>query len=127
MPGVARGSSASRSHLFSTSSMGLPEAPSWFSTSSTTCRCSAQCSLEASDTMTIRSAYSASSRVDLKASTSWCGSFRMKPTVSTSRHSRRSGSSTLRMTGSSVANSLSSTSTLAPDRAFSRVDLPALV
>ena len=79
-----------------------------------------------STTCTIRSASTVSSSVALKASTSSCGSLRMKPTVSVSRKRRPSCSKAL-VVGSSVWKSRSPTPTPAPVSAFSRVDLPAFV
>ena len=51
----------------------------------------------------------------------------MKPTVSSSTISRSAGNRIRRTVGSSVANSLSSASTVLPVTVLSRVDLPALV
>ena len=67
-----------------------------------------------------------SSSVAPKASTSWWGSLRMKPTVSVSRYGRPSIYS-WRVVGSSVWNSRSRTPTSAPVSALSSVDLPAFV
>ena len=50
----------------------------------------------------------------------------MKPTVSVTRY-ERPPSLKLRVVGSSVSNSLLSTLTVAPVRAFSSVDLPTFV
>ena len=69
---------------------------------------------------------SVSSSVAANASTSWCGSLRMKPTVSVSRYVRPSSRS-VRVVGSSVWKRRSRTPTSAPVSAFSSVDLPALV
>ena len=69
---------------------------------------------------------SVSSSVAAKPSTSWCGRRRMKPTVSVSRYLRPSTSKP-RVVGSKVSKSRSRTETSAPVRAFSNVDLPALV
>ena len=78
---------SSRSALLRTSSRGFSPAPISSSTSSTACMSSARrsCGSEASTTWTIRSASTVSSSVALNASTSWWGSFSMKPTVSVSR------------------------------------------
>jgi hypothetical protein len=51
----------------------------------------------------------------------------MKPTVSVRVAARPSGRLSRLVVGSRVENSLSSTSTPAPERRFSSVDLPALV
>ena len=63
---------------------------------------------EASTTSTRTSARLTSSSVARKASTSWCGSLWMKPTVSVTIAVWPSPSLTWRLVGSSVANSLSS-------------------
>ena len=73
------------------------------------------------------SASTTSSSVALKDSTSWCGSLRMKPTVSLSNAFWLVGNRRRRVVGSSVAKSLSSLNTSAPVSLLSRVDLPALV
>ena len=73
------------------------------------------------------SAYSSSSNVALKASTSWWGSFRMKPTVSEITTSRVSLTVRSRVVVSRVSNSRSLAGMPAPVRAFKRVDFPALV
>ena len=74
-----------------------------------------------------RSAYSSSSRVALKASTSWWGSLEMKPTVSEMSTVQVSEMSRVRVVVSKVSKSLSLAGMPAPVRALSRVDLPALV
>ena len=53
-------------------------------------RSSSSSPTDASTTCRIRSALTVSSRVALNASTSWCGSLRMKPTVSVTRYARPS-------------------------------------
>ena len=71
-------------------------------------RCSSKCASEASTTSTRTSARLTSSSVARKASTSWCGSLWMNPTVSVTIAVWPSPSLTWRLVGSSVANSLSS-------------------
>ena len=61
---------------------GLSPAPSSSRTSATVWRCSRACGSAPSTTSTRRSARLTSSSVARKASTSWCGSLWMKPTVS---------------------------------------------
>ena len=69
-----------------------------------------------------------SSSVARNASTSWCGSLWMNPTVSVTIAVWPSPSLTWREVGSSVANSLSSArATSLPTSALSSVDLPAFV
>ena len=69
-----------------------------------------------------------SSSVARNASTSWCGSLWMKPTVSVTIAVWPSPSLTWRDVGSSVANSLSSAfATSLPTSELSSVDLPAFV
>ena len=80
-----------------------------------------------STTCSSKSACTTSSSVALNASTSPCGSLRMKPTVSVSKTFWFVGSFSRRVVGSSVANKMSFASTSAPVSALSRVDLPALV
>ena len=72
------------------------------------------------------SASRTSSNVDLKDSTSWVGSLRMKPTVSDSKKGRLP-MTTLRTVVSKVANSLFSASTSLLLSAFIKVDFPTLV
>ena len=82
-----RPSGSTRSILFSTSSTGSSPAPISCRTSSTASRwrsCSSS-GAEASTTCSTMSATSVSSSVDANPSTSWCGSRRMKPTVSVTR------------------------------------------
>lgn len=74
-----------------------------------------------------KSASFSSSRVAMKASTSWWGSFWMKPTVSEIRMVSPIGSFSFRVVGSKVAKSLFSANTSALVRLFRRVDFPALV
>ena len=69
----------------------------------------------------------ACSKVDLKASTKWWGSRRIRPTVSMSITVLPQGSFKARAVGSSVAKSLSSASTPAWVSWFIKVLLPALV
>jgi hypothetical protein len=76
--------------------------------------------VEPSTTCSSRSASATSSSVLRKASTSWWGSARTKPTVSTRVYSRPSGVSARRTVGSRVANSWFSTSTPAPVSRLSR-------
>ena len=106
----------------------MSPAPISSSTSSTAAiiSCSSSSGTEASTTCTIRSAPSASSSVAEKASTSWCGSLRMNPTVSVSRYWRPEISKE-RVVGSSVWNSRSRTPTSEPVIVFRSVDLPAFV
>ena len=75
----------------------------------------------------ITSDHAASSSVDLKASTRLWGRRDTKPTVSTSSTAMPLGSTSLRLVGSRVANSMSASATLGPHRAFIRLDLPTLV
>ena len=82
--------------------------------------------LEASTTWRIRSASRVSSSVAPNASTSWCGSLRMNPTVSVKRNWRPLRRAQ-RVDGSSVWKSRSRTPTSAPVSALSSVDLPAFV
>ena len=83
--------------------------------------------LEASTTWIIRSAYLASSKVLRNASIRWWGSLRIKPTVSVSKISCPLSNFKFLVVGSNVANSLSSSNTLAFVRQFNNVDFPALV
>ena len=80
-----------------------------------------------SRTSSCKSAFFASSRVDLKAFTRECGRFEIKPTVSVRRIEPPSFKLSLLVVGSRVAKSLSSTKTSAPVSALSRVDFPAFV
>jgi hypothetical protein len=82
---------------------------------------------EASTTCTRRSDSPTTSSVLLKASTSWWGSLRTKPTVSLRSTDSPPGSCRRRVVGSSVAKRRSSTSTPASVRRLRSVDLPALV
>ena len=93
----------------------MSPAPISSSTSSTAAIiwCMSASGAEASTTCTIRSAPIASSSVAEKASTSWCGSLRMKPTVSVSRYWRPEISNE-RVVGSSVWKSRSRTPTSEP-------------
>ena len=69
-----------------------------------------------------------SSSVARKASTSWCGSLWMKPTVSVRTTLWPSPSFTWRLVGSSVAKSWSSARAASrPVSALSSDDLPAFV
>lgn len=111
----SRGSDASRSPATSRST--------WRTAS--ICRCGIT-SLP-STTCSRRSASTTSSSVDRKASTSWVGRCRTKPTVSVRTTSRPSVSTPCRVVGSSVANRAFCTSTPASVSALSRLDLPALV
>ena len=113
--------------LLITTSSGTSRAPISASTARTAASCACGSASEPSTTCRIRSASFASSRVDRKASTSWCGRCRTNPTVSVSVNGRPPGVSAFRTVGSRVANSASSTSTPAPVSALSRLDLPALV
>ena len=107
--------------------MGCPAAPSSLSSVLVTSRWSRASPLEASQTFRRMSAVAACSKVDLKASTKWWGSRRIRPTVSMSITVLPQGSFKARAVGSRVANSRSSASTPAAVRAFIRVDFPALV
>ena len=78
-------------------------------------------------TCSSRSAYSSSSSVALKASTSWWGSLRIKPTVSEITTSSVSLTVSSRVVVSSVSNSRLLAGIPAPVMALSRVDFPALV
>ena len=80
-----------------------------------------------STTCSMSAASVSSSSVARNAATSCVGSFWMNPTVSVNSTWFPDGNRTRRVTGSRVANSLSSTSTSAPVRATIRVLLPALV
>ena len=109
-------------------SRGLSPAPSSSRTVWTVARCSALWPSAASTTSTSTSARVTSSSVARNASTSWCGSLWMKPTVSVTIAVCPSPSLTWREVGSSVANSLSSAlATSLPTSALSSVDLPAFV
>ena len=68
-----------------------------------------------------------SSSVALKASTSWWGSLRIKPTVSEITTSSVSLTVSSRVVVSSVSNSRLLAGIPAPVMALSRVDFPALV
>ncbi len=107
--------------------VGLSPAPSsakvWF----TTVMCSSKLGCVTSTTCSSTSASRVSSSVDLKLSTSACGSLRMKPTVSESKTGLLAARLTCRVVASSVANKRSSASTPASARAFISVDLPAFV
>ena len=78
-------------------------------------------------TWTSRSAKVSSSRVALKASTSWWGSLEMKPTVSEISTVQVSEISSVRVVVSRVSKRRLLAGMPAPVRALSRVDLPALV
>lgn len=82
---------------------------------------------EASKTIRRRSARAASSRVERKASMSWCGRSLTKPTVSVIRTVWPLGRRRRRVVGSSVAKRRSWARTLALVRRLRRVDLPLLV
>ena len=96
-------------------------------TSTTARTWSSASGLEASTTWSSRSAWRASSSVALNDATRACGRLRMKPTVSDRSACPPPWNRHLRVRVSSVAKSLSSTSTPASVRAFMRVLLPALV
>ena len=68
-----------------------------------------------------------SSRVALKASTSWWGSLEIKPTVSEISTVQVSEISSVRVVVSRVSNSRLLAGMSDPVRAFKRVDFPALV
>ena len=104
----SRAAASSRSALLNARRRGFSPAPSSSRTVWTVARCSSKCASEASTTSTRTSARLTSSRVARKASTSWCGSLWMKPTVSVTIAVWPSPSLTWRLVGSSVANSLSS-------------------
>ena len=89
--------------------------------------CSKTSGSEASSTISCKSAFFASSRVDLKAFTSEWGRFEIKPTVSVKSTEPPSFRFSFLVVGSRVAKSLSSTKTSEPVRALSRVDFPAFV
>ena len=78
-------------------------------------------------TWSSRSAYSSSSSVALKASTSWWGSLRMNPTVSEITTSSVSLTVSKRLVVSRVSNSRLLAGMPAPVRWFKSVDFPALV
>ena len=86
--------------------------------------------LDASNTWRIKSEYFISSRVDLKASTNFVGSFDTNPTVSEIINSIPFGSIALLEFGSRVAKSISFTKTSFESdnfNLFKIVDFPALV
>jgi hypothetical protein len=74
-----------------------------------------------------RSAKASSSRVALKASTSWWGSLEMKPTVSEMSAVQVSEITSVRVVVSRVSKRRLLAGMSEPVRALSRVDLPALV
>ena len=128
LPTVGRSYSAgTRSHLFITVISGVCAQPRSASKCSVTSKCSAHEGSDASQTLSSKSAAFASSKVDLKASTKWCGKRRTSPTVSTSITLCPFGRVNLRAVGSKVANNLSSANTPASVKVFNSVDLPALV
>ena len=81
-PGAGSSCGSVRSALLSTTTRGLWPAPSSSRTVCTVRRCSAAWRSARSTTSIRASARVTSSRVAWKASTSWCGSLWMKPTVS---------------------------------------------
>ena len=120
--------SATASILLNTTSSGRSARSSSASTRSTTRICPSQSGWLASTTCSRTSAARASSSVARKLATRWCGSLRMKPTVSVTRARWPSPSSTSRVSVSSVANSRSSTKiSCCPESARRMLDLPALV
>ena len=121
------GSSGSLSHLLSTVRTGTFSAPSSLSSSVVMRSCSSNSGDETSQTLRIKSASTASSSVEWKACTSWCGRRLTSPTVSISITLRPSGRLSAREVGSSVAKSISFASTPASVKVLSRVDLPTLV
>ena len=78
-------------------------------------------------TRSCKSAFFAAESVDLKASIRLCGRLLINPTVSVRRMPFPSFSLSFRVSGSSVAKSLSSTNASAPVSAFRRLDFPAFV
>ena len=78
----SRAAASMRSALLKVTSRGLSPAPSSSRTVWTVARCSAKWRSEASTISSRTSARVTSSSVARKASTSWCGSLWMKPTVS---------------------------------------------
>src|SRR6266581_4878247 len=113
--------------LLKTRIRGTPLAPISSMTFSVTSNCRSNPESLASTTWSSSDASSASSSVDLNEATSPCGRFLMKPTVSLTRMRGRLSGWRARTVVSSVAKSLSSTSTSLPVRARIRVDLPAFV
>ena len=125
---AAVASSEQRSDLLNTMSLGgrgsTRISSSTWSTAAMWRRKSAS---EASVTCSRRSASIASTSVLWNEATRWCGSLRMKPTVSVTSATWRSGLTSWRVVESSVANSRSSTNTPALVSALNSVLLPALV
>ena len=78
-------------------------------------------------TWSSRSAKVSSSRVALKASTSWWGSLEIKPTVSEMSTVQVSEISSIRVVVSRVSKRRLLAGMSAPVRALSKVDFPALV
>ena len=117
------------STLFQATTVGAPSAtPISRRTRATVDDCAAAAGCETSTTWTKRSAAAASSSVARNAATSCVGSFWMNPTVSVSSAALPPGKPGRRLVvGSSVANGASSASAVAPVKALSRLDLPALV
>src|SRR5260221_375822 len=115
------------SALLITTSSGTSPAPISPSTSRTAAIWARGSASEPSTTCRIRPASATSSSVDRKASTSWCGRCRTKPTVSVSVKGQPDALRALRTAGSSVANSETSTRTSAPVSRFTRLAFPALV
>ena len=77
-------SSATRSSLLKTSTVGRGSPSNSSSTASTACICRRRSGSAASTTWSSRSASTASTSVLWNEATRWCGSLRMKPTVSVS-------------------------------------------
>jgi hypothetical protein len=120
-------SGPSWSTLFSTSMRGRPSAPISARTSSTAVSRSAMSLADASITCSIRSASVTSSSVARNATTSECGSFWMKPTVSTISASWPAARRARRTSGSRVMKSWSEAAASARVSAENSVDFPAFV
>ena len=116
-----------RSALFTTRSSGTSPAPISSRTRRTASIWASGSGAEPSTTWSRSSASRTSSRVERKASTSWWGSLRTKPTVSERRTVSPPGRARRRVRGSRVEKGRLSTRTPASVRRLSRVDLPALV
>ena len=123
----ARVASSTKSALFKRVMMGRSPAPISINTFKVVCACLTRSGDDRSTTCNKKSACTASSKVALKASTSWWGSRRTKPTVSVKSTARPDDNFNLRVVGSNVANNLSSAKTSAPVRRLSSEDFPALV
>ncbi len=124
---AASSSGPRRSCLFNTTRLGISVAPTSANTVRVTSSWDRKDGSEASTTNSNSEALAASSSVDLNDATRSCGSFLINPTVSDMSTLGRVSGYRGRIVVSSVANSLSATSTSMPVIARISEDLPALV